>query len=246
MIILIGAAIAFMLIGFFGYNPLRKKFAGVIGVGGSYIILLGIMLLCAAHRADHPHRRRRSQCFHFGNCGYWRNRPAMPGVYGVCDDRPVRDHSPAGGAALCGLPDRVWVYLAAVGGHCAAYAHGKRQAGGKKRFSSQNLRSPGGCCLTWCMPGRTAPSMNAPNTGQRFVSTTRISGTAEHPLAGPGAEVRFCSKISCLYSGQQGFVGSKGWKKFQPICFARSEVTGEICEKIQNGRERLEPASAAR
>lgn len=48
MIILIGAAIAFMLIGFFGYNPLRKKFAGVIGVGGSYIILLGIMLLCAA------------------------------------------------------------------------------------------------------------------------------------------------------------------------------------------------------
>lgn len=45
MIILIIAAIAFMLLGFFAYNPLRRKYADIIGVGGSYIVLLGVMLL---------------------------------------------------------------------------------------------------------------------------------------------------------------------------------------------------------
>ena len=45
MIILIIAAIAFMFLGFFAYNPLRKKYAGIIGVGGSYVVLLGVMLL---------------------------------------------------------------------------------------------------------------------------------------------------------------------------------------------------------
>lgn len=45
MIILIIAAIAFMLLGFFAYNSIRKKYAGIIGVGGSYLVLLGVMLL---------------------------------------------------------------------------------------------------------------------------------------------------------------------------------------------------------
>lgn len=45
MIILIVLAIAFMFLGFFAYNPLRRKYAGIIGVGGSYLILLGVMLL---------------------------------------------------------------------------------------------------------------------------------------------------------------------------------------------------------
>ena len=45
MIILIIAAITFMFLGFFAYNPLRRRYAGIIGVGGSYVILLGVMLL---------------------------------------------------------------------------------------------------------------------------------------------------------------------------------------------------------
>lgn len=45
-IMIIGViAAVFVLIGTFGYNALRRKMAGVIGVGGSYIILLGLMLL---------------------------------------------------------------------------------------------------------------------------------------------------------------------------------------------------------
>ena len=43
MIILIIAAIAFMFLGFFAYNPIRRKYAGIIGVGGSYLVLLGVM-----------------------------------------------------------------------------------------------------------------------------------------------------------------------------------------------------------
>lgn len=35
----------FTLTGVFGYNSLRRKFAGIIGVGGSYVILLGVMLV---------------------------------------------------------------------------------------------------------------------------------------------------------------------------------------------------------
>ena len=38
-------AIVLMVVGYFGYNPLRKKWAGIIGVGGSYIVLLGVGLL---------------------------------------------------------------------------------------------------------------------------------------------------------------------------------------------------------
>lgn len=37
--------LALCLVGTIGYNSLRRKWAGIIGVGGSYIILLGIMLL---------------------------------------------------------------------------------------------------------------------------------------------------------------------------------------------------------
>ena len=33
------------LVGTIGYNGLRRKWAGIIGVGGSYVILLGVMLL---------------------------------------------------------------------------------------------------------------------------------------------------------------------------------------------------------
>ena len=32
-------------VGTIGYNGLRRKWAGIIGVGGSYVILLGVMLL---------------------------------------------------------------------------------------------------------------------------------------------------------------------------------------------------------
>lgn len=44
MAVLLIAAFALMFVGFFGYNPIRKKWAGVIGVGGAYIITLGILL----------------------------------------------------------------------------------------------------------------------------------------------------------------------------------------------------------
>lgn len=43
-VVLLIAAVALMLVGFFGYNPIRRKWAGIIGVGGAYIITLGIML----------------------------------------------------------------------------------------------------------------------------------------------------------------------------------------------------------
>lgn len=41
---LIILAIILMVVGYFSYNPLRKKWAGIIGVGGSYIVLLGVGL----------------------------------------------------------------------------------------------------------------------------------------------------------------------------------------------------------
>lgn len=44
MAILIIIAVVLMFVGFFGYNSLRKKWNGVIGVGGAYIITLGILL----------------------------------------------------------------------------------------------------------------------------------------------------------------------------------------------------------
>lgn len=43
--VLIGIAVAAMLGGAIFYNPLRRKMMGVIGVGGSYLILIGIMCL---------------------------------------------------------------------------------------------------------------------------------------------------------------------------------------------------------
>ena len=48
MSFLLIVAVVLMLIGFFGYNPLRRKYAGVIGVGGSYFILLGLLLLVSS------------------------------------------------------------------------------------------------------------------------------------------------------------------------------------------------------
>lgn len=39
--------LALCLVGTIGFNSLRRKWAGIIGVGGSYIILLGVMLLFA-------------------------------------------------------------------------------------------------------------------------------------------------------------------------------------------------------
>ena len=44
MAVLFMMAAALMLVGFFGYNPIRKKWARIIGVGGDYIITLGILL----------------------------------------------------------------------------------------------------------------------------------------------------------------------------------------------------------
>lgn len=43
--VLIAIAVIAMLGGAFFYNPLRRKMAGIVGVGGSYLILIGIMLL---------------------------------------------------------------------------------------------------------------------------------------------------------------------------------------------------------
>ena len=40
-VIMLGLCVA----GTIGYNGLREKWAGIIGVGGSYVILLGVMLL---------------------------------------------------------------------------------------------------------------------------------------------------------------------------------------------------------
>ena len=44
-VIISGIAVIAMLIGAIFYNPLRRKWAKVVGVGGSYMILLGIMIL---------------------------------------------------------------------------------------------------------------------------------------------------------------------------------------------------------
>lgn len=43
--ILIGLAVAIMLAGAIFYNKLRAKFYGIIGVGGSYMATIGIMVL---------------------------------------------------------------------------------------------------------------------------------------------------------------------------------------------------------
>ena len=47
MAILIGLAVVLMLGGALFYNKLRAKVYGVIGVGGSYLALIGIAMLCA-------------------------------------------------------------------------------------------------------------------------------------------------------------------------------------------------------
>lgn len=44
-IFIIVCAIIAMWAGAIFYNPLRRKMAGIIGVGGSYLILAGVMLL---------------------------------------------------------------------------------------------------------------------------------------------------------------------------------------------------------
>lgn len=45
MSVVVLLAIVFIVWGFVGYNSLRKKWSGIIGVGGSYLILLGIMCI---------------------------------------------------------------------------------------------------------------------------------------------------------------------------------------------------------
>ena len=222
MIILIGAAIAFMLIGFFGYNLCGKKFAGVIGVGGSYIILLGIMLLCAAigqiiRTAGGDHSVSTLEIVGTGVIALLCLGYMVFVMIGRCETTAQRVALPFVACLIgLGLSGGCWRPLCCI---CPWKAASRR----KKAFFLPESTIPRGCCLTWCMPGRTAPSMNAPNTGQRFVSTTRISGTAEHPLAGPGAEVRFCSKISCLYSGQQGFVEARAGRSSSPFVLLAAE-----------------------
>ena len=44
MAILFVVAVALMLAGFLGYNSIRRKWAGIIGIGGAYIITLGILM----------------------------------------------------------------------------------------------------------------------------------------------------------------------------------------------------------
>lgn len=48
MIIVAFLLLIFTAVGAIRYNTLRRKWAGVIGVGGSYVVLLGIMLLVSA------------------------------------------------------------------------------------------------------------------------------------------------------------------------------------------------------
>ncbi len=48
LMIIGGIALALILVGAIGFNAFRRKMAGIIGIGGSYIILLGIMLLATA------------------------------------------------------------------------------------------------------------------------------------------------------------------------------------------------------
>lgn len=45
-VILIGTAIVLMLMGSIFYKQLCAKYKGVIGVGGAYVVLIGIMTLC--------------------------------------------------------------------------------------------------------------------------------------------------------------------------------------------------------
>ena len=45
MAFLVVASFVLMFAGFFAYNPVRRKWAGIIGVGGSYVVLLGVMTL---------------------------------------------------------------------------------------------------------------------------------------------------------------------------------------------------------
>lgn len=44
-LVLIIVAMACMFGGFFGYNSLRRKYAGIMGIPGAYLILIGLMLL---------------------------------------------------------------------------------------------------------------------------------------------------------------------------------------------------------
>ena len=44
MVILVVLACLAMLGGAIFYNPLRRRMAGIIGVGGAYIVLIGVML----------------------------------------------------------------------------------------------------------------------------------------------------------------------------------------------------------
>ena len=45
MVILVVLACLAMLGGAIFYNPLRRRMAGIIGVGGAYIVLIGVMLV---------------------------------------------------------------------------------------------------------------------------------------------------------------------------------------------------------
>lgn len=43
--VLIGIAVLAALASLFAYNPMRRKMAGIVGVGGAYVILVGLMTL---------------------------------------------------------------------------------------------------------------------------------------------------------------------------------------------------------
>lgn len=47
MELLMPVLLIFIIGGFFLYNPLRRKFKGIIGVGGSYLLATGLLLLIA-------------------------------------------------------------------------------------------------------------------------------------------------------------------------------------------------------
>lgn len=123
MVILVVLACLAMLGGAIFYNPLRRRMAGIIGVGGAYIVLIGVMLviMCIGQL--------------FGAAGAEANGTeiVMSVVFMVlalgymvfvmltrCSSASERILLP-----LCRLPDRSGLCMAAAGCDCAPHPHGK-------------------------------------------------------------------------------------------------------------------------
>lgn len=117
----------FMVGGFVAYNPLRRKMDGIIGVGGAYFILIGILMLFASIGQI------------AGTISGTSNVSALEIILGIavavaglgymvivmlsrCQTVGQRILLP-----LCRHVHRVRVLLAAARGHLPAHAHGERE-----------------------------------------------------------------------------------------------------------------------